>query len=1338
MRFNFNPTLWKDIFRTIKNSWTRYLAIIAMTALSATVFIGLQTGVPNLRKMIVSRIQEHRMYDVRISSYTGIRDDDVSLLKSLDGNNKIEYVKTDTFNLVDGEYSIKFYTMTNDIDTPILKSGRLPQSPNEIALDYQHFVDHGDMTGNLLSFSNKENEKDEKILTNTDLTVVGYVYSVDYIMNQRANGQVGDGNYFGFVKDEVIKKDYPDYAIMHLERNQGYDIASDKYKLFETKTLDELVYLFESRPKEVENSIKDDANKELADARKEIEDGKSELQKAREDLDQAKIDLDDAKKEIEDGKKTLEENEKTFYDEIEDAKRQLAEGQDKIDEGQADLNQGRIEYNDGLREFNEEIIKAQQDLNQGKKELDDAKTLLDNSRKEYEDGLQKYNDGVKQLEAGKAEIDKNRKLLEDGEKQLASEKENALTQKSELEKTKAELNENLAQVQEGIAQIEAAILEGYTLEKVQSDIISLNQLIELTKGTVALVQNLTTIDPVAQPEAYQQGLQTALGTLRQLIAITESNSAMASMTENLKQAESLLANDGSNIESVNQALAIISRVKESLDSNVSQLQQLIEPLTTLNELKKNETQIQSGLDQVNTGLAQIEEGLKLIAQKEKELSDNKTLLEEEAKKLDAAQKRLDDSKKVLDDALVKLNNGETELNNGLAEYQKGLEEFNQQKASGQKTLDDALAEIESGQRELDDSQRTLNESRDTLAFEEQDGLQKLDEARNELLDGEKKYQDGLKEYQDGLETFNKEQKDALKEIADGEKKIEDTQKDIDNLRVPLYNIQAKYDNPAFFSYIDQSKSLNNLSYIFTLMFYLVAILVTLTTILRMVETERTQIGTMKALGYSRRTILGKYLAYGLSAGIIGAILGIIIGYYLFMPPVISAYVTSTNLSDNPMIFEYDKALLIFVVTIVLISSTIIFSIMNNLRENAASLMRPKPPKEAKRTLLEKIPLLWNKLSFLNKVSFRNVMRHKIRMLMTIAGVSGSFALIAMAFGLQYSIDTVADKQFGDVYKYQAQLVYDKNADDYEDMIKFLDKDSNGYLSIIYQTGSAKTPSGFNEDINVVATDKISDINNFISLKDRTSSENYILKDGYVIISEKLSKAVGKGVGDRFRFKDSNGIQREFEIMAITEQYFNHQIYMSEKTYLKSVDDKQDQNTLLIKLNNSDESSMNDFEKKLNDYDANINFMPVLDMEETLTSLSESLNVIIVLIIGISALLTFVVLYNLTNINISERIREISTIKVLGFRPHEVASYIFKENYILTFIGMLVGMGLARIMHLIIVYSLSPGAFLFNPFMNPISYLYAMLIVTAFTLLVMLAARREMNRINMVEALKAVD
>jgi len=457
-----------------------------------------------------------------------------------------------------------------------------------------------------------------------------------------------------------------------------------------------------------------------------------------------------------------------------------------------------------------------------------------------------------------------------------------------------------------------------------------------------------------------------------------------------------------------------------------------------------------------------------------------------------------------------------------------------------------------------------------------------------------------------------------------------------------------------------------------------------------------------------------------------------------MPPIIKAYTASSNLTELPGIYEFDKPVLIIIATLVIIGLTIYLTVNSSLKENAANLMRPKPPKEAKRTLLERIPFIWNKLSFLNKVSIRNLFRNKVRMFMTIIGTAGSFGLMAMGLGIQTSIGNVASKQFDQIYKYDSQIMYNDQADDLSKFESYLKEISSDSIKIISQNATVKTPEGFNEDINIMATDQVKKFDQFVSLKDRASDKKYKLEDGKVIISEKLSNTQDLKVGSMFKFKDINGMDRQLQVSAITEQYFNHSIYMTEKTYKELINTKQTQNSYLINLKDTSDKNVNKVRNIITDFEACTAFIPILDLQDSLDNLNDSMKPVVLLVIAVSALLAFVVLYNLTNINISERIREISTIKVLGFRPAEVVTYIFKENLILTLFGILLGIGLAKLMHNIIVFYLSPGAFQFDPQMMPSNFIIASVLIIAFTLLVMLISKREMGKIDMVEALKAAE
>lgn len=1157
MKF-FKSSLWKDTNRTIKNSLARYLAIIAMTSLSAMVFIGLSSGVPNMRAMIENRVNDHNFHDVKVSSYAGLREKDRDILNNLDGDNIIEYRSSEIFSVKDENYDINVFQNTDKIDTYIVREGRLPEKNNEIALDYLHYKEHGDQIGKEINFVNKVDDKDKELLSIENFTIVGYVDSVEYISTSRNTG-VSGGAYFAVVNQGALHKEFPDAALLVLSNLENYDIKTNEYRLKETEIVDQIADAFEARPIEVEKSIKNEVNQEIADARLEIEDGKKELESASEDLLDAESELEEAEKELENAATDIEnaeieisDGQATLNQEISDARNEVNEGQDQLDEAQVELDQAIEKYYSGLDEFNREINSAQAQIDKAREELDQANTELNNRIEQYNQGLAQYN-----------------QIIESGA---------------------------YDQLVQGINEIDAQI----------------NQ-----------IESLPVI-----PEDMQ---------------------------------------------------LILTQLKEQRESLVVQRDEIDQTLVSLQ------------------------------------------------------------------DAESRIEEGRIQYRAGVEEANRGQEELNTRAEQGRSELDDAWKEIEEGQAEINANRIRLNEAMAQIDDEQIDGQAELDQARQDLESGRQDYQEGLNDYQEGLEEyesgkeeFEEEEKKALADIEQAEKDIEEAESDIENIKIPLYSIEGKYDDTTFFSILSQADSLKSLAIIFTSLFYLVSILVTLTTLLRMVEVERTQIGTLKALGYSRKDILVKYLMYGLSATVIGSILGIVIGYYVLMPPVITAYVSSTDLSNNPMIFEWDMAALIFIISIIIIALTVILSVGKSLREKAAYLMRPKPPKKASRTVFERIPFLWNNLSFLNKVSIRNVMRSKVRMFMTILGVSGSFSLIAMAFGIQGSISTVGDKQFNDVYQFDAQLVYQDTADDFDDLNMFLEEDASSYMDVLMTQGKVTNTDGMKEDVTFMAVEDLSKFDEFIKLKSIDKHEKLNFSDNKVILSEKLSRSMDLKSGDFITFQDPNGGEQEIEVQNITEQYFGHQIYMTKSSYNKFIDDTETNNTYLIKFDDMTDDEIETYDSKLSEIEAVASYIPNLELKDTLEELSDSLKIVIVLVVILSAMLTFVVLYNLTNINISERLREIATIKVLGFRSSEVVSYIFKENYILTFIGMLVGIVLAKIMHNIIVYELSPAAFLFDPYLNPISYLYAAIIVMVFTILVMFMAKKNMSDIDMVDALGQVE
>lgn len=1280
----------KDTLRTIKNTLPRFLAIIAMTGLSAMVFVGLQACIPNLKETIVKRVKDNQIHDLRVHSYAGIREKDREIIDKIPGSNQVEYMSQEVFDVKDKEYSINLITSTKNIDTPLITKGRFPENASEILLDDKHRQNFGDQIGQKISFVNKNNQEDEKMLKEEAFSIVGYGKSVDYIGNSRS-GSTSTGDYFAIVDSSVINKKYPDYALARLSANKGQDISTNDFKLFETKNINKIKKEFDNRPEEVKREILKDAYEKIdegkikiSDGKKEIEDGQKKLDESKDKLDESKAKLDNSKIELQDSMALLD-----------DTKIQLDDAKKELDENENTLAQSKVKLDDGYGQ----LSASKEKLDSSKKELDDAKAKLDAGYKQIEDNEKLYQQKIKEatdkLSQAQAEIEKGQKQLDSAKKEYQHELEQF---NNEISQAKAALDENKTKLDQAKIELDRGLEEYNTaLSQINTNISEMEKGITQIEQTIADL-NSKIPEGMTREIAQEQNLTEVLALFDK---IDELNAQKSKLEAQLAQ--------------LNEGKSQILAGKPKLDQAQAQYEA---------GLKEYQVGLKEFEEKKSAGQKKLDENKAQIDQAEKQLNENKALLEDGPKKLEK-EKRLGLEK--LNKAKEDIKIAQAKYDQGLKAYQKGLEEYQ----AAKKTLDENKAKYEDGLAKFNQGKEDYQEG----VKKYEDGLAKYNQGQKDWEEGLAEYNKGLKEYEDGLKKFNSEKEKAQKDITKAEEDIREIEKELDNINIPNYKVEGIYNNRSFNAYISQISSLNYMSLIFTAMFYLVAILVTLTTILRMVETERTQIGTLKALGYNQAKILGKFLLYGLLAAFIGSLVGSVIGQFVLMPPIVNAYVSPSNLDLIVHKINYLNPLIIILASSLVVGLTIYFTILRSLKEEPANLMRPKPPTEAKRTIFEKIPIIWNKLSFLNKVSIRNVVRHKLRIFMIILGVAGSFGLIAMAFGIQSSVKNVGPRQFGEVYKYNAQLIYDDEADDFNEFNENLDKYTSDKISIISEQASILTKEGFEQDITINATNEVSSFLDFVKLRRRGSSKNFTLEDNKVIITEKLAMILNLSKGDSFKFIDSKGLEHSLEVQEITEQYFNHVAYMTKTTFKSTIDSKMNENSYLVKFKDSSDKNINHVKTEISKYEADLAFIPVSDLADTLNNLSDSLNVVILMIIGVSALLTFVVLYNLTNINISERFREIATIKVLGFRPNEVASYIFKENYILTVVGIIFGIGVAKMMHSIIVFSLSSESFLFDPAMNIKSFIWAALAVIAFMVLVMILAKREMNRINMVEALK---
>lgn len=559
------------------------------------------------------------------------------------------------------------------------------------------------------------------------------------------------------------------------------------------------------------------------------------------------------------------------------------------------------------------------------------------------------------------------------------------------------------------------------------------------------------------------------------------------------------------------------------------------------------------------------------------------------------------------------------------------------------------------------------------------------------------------------------------------------------LSKPQWYIMDRNSNVGYETYRQDSNRIDNIGKVFPLIFFLVAALVSLTTMTRMVQEKRIEIGTFKALGYSRITIVCHYLIYSLLASIVGSIVGIGIGFKLFPPLIMKAYSTLYTIPYSISSFNIFLALQASIIVILLTSISTVLATLEELSEVPASLMLPKAPKGGKIIFLEKITFVWEKLSFTKKVTARNIFRYKQRFFMTVIGIAACTALMITGFGIKDGIIGSTEKQFNKIYKYNFQSNLSKDVDlneknkIKENIIK--DKNIKSILFTYSKNALVKTKSSANEDVYVVVPENKTKINSFVNLN--MKDKDLKLSNEGVIITEKLCKLINKNIGDDFNITINNKSVR-VKIVGITEHYIQHYIYMSPEYYKKLTKKKLEFNSFYGLLKNVSEESQEKTSKFLTRIERinsiifknNIQF----DYDKSITSIN---SVVIILIIS-AGVLAFVVIYNLTNININERKRELATIKLLGFYNKELAMYIYRENVILTIIGSIIGILLGIVLNKFVIITAETNILLFLRKVEPIYFVYSVLLTIGFSIIINLVMYKKFDEIDMIESLKSAE
>lgn len=583
------------------------------------------------------------------------------------------------------------------------------------------------------------------------------------------------------------------------------------------------------------------------------------------------------------------------------------------------------------------------------------------------------------------------------------------------------------------------------------------------------------------------------------------------------------------------------------------------------------------------------------------------------------------------------------------------------------------------------------------------------------------------------ENYIEEVKDNIEQITDAEKELTDARNKVGEIENPKWYILDRNSNAGYVGFIQDTKSIANIGKVFPLVFFAVATLISLTSMTRMVEEQRMQIGTLKALGYNQTQIMGKYILYASLASIIGGITGMCVGFVTLPRILWALYCMMYQISDSISIgFKWQiGGAGLLIISICIIGATF-YAVIRELKSTPATLMRPKAPKAGNRVMLEKIPFIWKRLNFSHKVTVRNLFRYKKRFIMTIIGIFGCTSLIVTGFGIKDSIKVILPNQYDKVFTYDLQI----NLKNTDEIASIKENDKIEKVVETYMTSAKGINGEHEEDIQAIVPKD--NFDGLININDVKTKEPLQMKDNDIYLTDKVAQLLGVQAGDKITLRNNDNEEYEAEITQVVENYVQHYIYMSKTTYENLTGKTYKTNVLLTQNVELTEAEEEKLVKSLMEKDSVTAISRSTSLMQTLDDTLQLLNYVVLILIVSAGLLAFVVLYNLANVNISERIRELATIKVLGFYDNEVYNYVARETTILTAIGIVLGLVGGYCLNYFIIGTCEINVLRFAKIVRPISYLYAIIITIIFTVIVNIATYFALKKIDMIESLKSVE
>ena len=854
--------------------------------------------------------------------------------------------------------------------------------------------------------------------------------------------------------------------------------------------------------------------------------------------------------------------------------------------------------------------------------------------------------------------------------------------------------------------------------------------------------------------------------------VADNEATIASGDAKLNEAWSQLQASRMQLENarvqIEQAVATLAEKKEQLENASSQLTEAETQLTAKKEeLASGQEQLEAGKTQLAQAKAQLEAGKVDLETKKTALAQGKALLASDPAAA-AAKGITKESLQAMETALTQAEAQLTQTEATLNAKEQVLTQKEQELTAGQTTISNAEAELASKKQQLLAGQEAyrqglakyyasysqyvdgLDQYREGVAAFEanagtlEEGKAKLAEAKKTLADGEAKLADAKTQLKESEETFNEKKEIADKDIQKAEGELEKAEVDASKLTKPKYSVYTRstmLGSEGFFNMKTTAEGITSVGNLFPIVLYAVAALVTVTTMTRFVNEERINAGVLKALGYETKDVMKKFAVYGFTAGVSGTILGILLGTYALPSALGATLMKDTVLPSIQLNFHPLIAVIAIICSLICSVVPPLWIARRELHEQASALLLPKAPVAGSKILLERIPFIWNRLSFTHKVTARNIFRYKQRMFMTIFGVAGSVALLFAGRGILGSLDGIADRQFKELITYDAIVSKESvlTVSEQTALQNYLTSSNVTAYSDVYSESVTREVPGVDDEQSVtVLVGEETNLSPYLHLNDAKTKKAVTLPEGGVLISEKLAKLLNVKTGDTFTLPNKDGEDVTLTVGGIVEMYAGHFVIMTPEVYAKTYGEMPTDNAIFVQFKDKDASSVQKAAADLMALDGVKAVVQNTSMVSRIDTIVGSLSRVMMILTAVSILLAVVILYNLTNINVAERIRELSTIKVLGFLNKEVTMYIYRETILLSVIGIVVGLLFGRVLHRVIIETVAPGFVMFNPAVGWFVYVLPSVIVIVILVALGYMVNHLLQRIDMLEALKSVD